>query len=77
MATKTKLTVGQRLYSLSRQKMGNTSQRRTVCHDVLITEIPEGERFVIASWNGNPPRRYYEKDITKLRIKDPRLKDKN
>jgi hypothetical protein len=70
MATLSRLTVGQVLYSVERVKMGNTSMRRGALYRVRITEICEDS--VMASWNGNPPRRYGLRAIKKWRVNEPR-----
>jgi hypothetical protein len=71
MASISKLTVGQTLFSLSRQKMGNTNVSRTACHLVVVKAIAEDLSFIEASWNGNPSRRYYPREVAKLKIKKP------
>lgn len=74
MATIAKLTPGQVLYDLRRQKMGNTAVRRTACYDVRVIEVASDGSHIIASWNGNTPRRYRESDVRKLRVKKPEPK---
>ncbi len=74
MATIEKLKVGQTLYELRRQKMGNTNVSRKACFDVYVREIAEDKRSVMASWNGNPPRRYNAREVAKLRVKKPEKK---
>lgn len=74
MAKIEKLTVGQTLYELRRQKMGNTTVSRTACYEVKVREIAEDKRSIMASWNGNPPRRYNVRDVAKLKVKKPEKK---
>lgn len=74
MATIAKLTPGQTLYELRRQKMGNTAVRRTACYEVRVIEVAGDGSHIIASWNGNAPRRYRESDVKKLRVKKPEPK---
>lgn len=74
MATLGQLQVGQTLYSISRQKMGNTTVSREVCHPVTITAIDPDGRWVEARWNGNPPRRYYPRQVQQWRVSRPKPK---
>jgi hypothetical protein len=69
MATLSKLKAGQIVYSVERQQMGNTSARRNALYEVRIVEIRDG--YVIASWNGNPPRSFNAKSIAKWKVKKP------
>ena len=71
MASISKLTVGQTLYSLSRQKMGNTTVSRTACHTVVVKSIAPDLSSIEASWNGNRPRLYSLREIAKLKVKKP------
>jgi hypothetical protein len=74
MATISKLVPGQVVYSIERQKMGNTTMSRNALYPVRIIEIdPEG-KFVVASWNGNPARTYRQRQVTKWRVSKPEPK---
>jgi hypothetical protein len=68
-----KLKVGEVYFTVSRQKMGNTTMRTVAIHPVRVKEIEPDSRSVIASWNGNAPRRYYDRDYSKWREKQPLL----
>jgi hypothetical protein len=68
-----KLTVGQTVYSVERRNMGNTTLRTTSVFDVRIMEIDPEKRWVMASWNGNTPRKYYLGSIVKWKEKEPVL----
>lgn len=50
------LEVGMTVWSLSRTKMGNTTIKTVTLHSVVIKEVHDNH--VIASWNGNAPRRF-------------------
>ena len=71
MATISKLNVGQILYSVESQRMGNTTMRRKAVFDVRVVEIAPDKRSIRASWNGNPPRIYRENEVGKLRVSKP------
>lgn len=55
------------LWDCHRVRMGNTTMRRMACWKVRILSINEADRSAIVSWNGNPPCRYKERDLKKLR----------
>lgn len=69
MATLSKLTPGQILYDVHSERMGNTTIRRQGVWKVRVIEVYEDHAVV--SWNGNPPRKYRERDIKPLRVKEP------
>lgn len=68
-----KLEVGMVVYDVHSYKMGNTSVRSIGVWPVRIKEIDHEKRKVLASWNGNTPSWLYERDITKLKEKEPIL----
>lgn len=75
MATIGRLKPNQVLYTVVRQKMGNTTVSRGVLHRVVVKEIdPEG-RYVVASWNNNPARKYFERDVARWRVSEPKPKN--
>lgn len=54
-----RLKKGDHIWKKTRQKMGNTTITQTVFHPVTIISIdPEG-RFVMLSWNYNPPQKVF------------------
>lgn len=74
MATIRNLKPGQVLYTVTRQKMGNTTVSRGVMHQVVVKDVdPEG-RFVMASWNGNPVRKCFERDVARWKVNQPKSK---
>lgn len=74
MATISKLKPEQVVYERRRQKMGNTTVSRTALYSIRIIEVdPEGQ-FVMASWNGNIPRKYREADVKKWLVNKPEPK---
>ncbi len=74
MATIRNLKPDQVLYTVTRQKMGNTTISRGVLHHVVVKEVdPEG-RFVMATWNSNPVRKYFERDVARWKVNQPQPK---
>ncbi len=71
MATLSKLKVGQTLYKIQSQYAGNTTVKRRVCYEVVVKEILPDGAGIMASWNGNPPVIYRNRDIKKLRVNKP------
>lgn len=72
--TISKLKVGQIVYSVSTSKMGNTTVSTTNVHAVRIVEInPGASPYVVASWNGNAPRKFYKTAFSKWRASKPLL----
>lgn len=69
MATLKNLTVGQVLHTITKHKMGNTTMNTISVHQATIVEVHEN--YVIATWNGNTPRRYSEREVSKWRTKKP------
>lgn len=71
MAALNRIQPGQVLYTLTRQKMGHTTMSRLAVHEVRVVEmLPEG-RGVLASWNGNTPRKFYASQVAKWRVNRP------
>lgn len=71
MATISRIKPGQTLYHVAKQKAGNTTMHRTAVFAVHVSEVdPEG-RFVLASWNGNPARKFRPNVVAKWRVSKP------
>jgi hypothetical protein len=68
-----KLRVGQVVYSVERRLMGNTTLSTVDVRKITITEIGPDNRWVMASCNGNVPRKYLERQTSKWRKKEPIL----
>ncbi len=76
MATIANIKPDQVLYTVTPQKIGNTTLRRKALHEVKVVSIdPEG-RFVVASWNHNAPRKFYESSVSKWKVNKPEPKGK-
>ena len=74
MATITKLKPGQVVYSIQSQRMGNTVLNRRACFTVQIAEVNIDQGWVLASWTGNTPTRYYADSIRKWKVRKPEPK---
>ena len=74
MATISKLKPEQVVYERRRQKMGNTTVSRTALYSIRIIEVDSEGLFVMASWNGNTPRKYREVDVKKWLVSKPEPK---
>jgi hypothetical protein len=69
MASINKIKPGQILYDYHKYKMGNSTMRTEGCWPVEVLEVDLENRKACCSWNGNPPRWYYEEGIKRLRVK--------
>lgn len=65
------LKVGTIAYTITKTKAGNTNLKTTIVHSVVVTEIHE--KYVMASWNGNKPKKFYESSISKWKKNEPVL----
>jgi hypothetical protein len=74
MADIKKLTVGQVLWVMRRHNMGKTTMKTTSLYTMRVTEICDGGKYVMASWNGNPARRCSEKDVRSWRVNKPMMR---
>lgn len=61
------------VYDVGHHKMGNTSLTTVGVWDVRIVSVDADSRSCMASWNGNPPKRFYEHSIRKWRANRPLL----
>jgi|SRR5271157_6370252 len=67
------LSVGQVVYNVQRRKMGNTTISDTCVFSILVKEIDPAGQYVIASWNCNPPERFYARSVSKWRKEKPMM----
>lgn len=71
------LEVGDRLWEVRRQKLGNTTMSADAVFDVVVREIRRREngRFdsALCSWNGNQPKQWFLGGLMKLRTCYPVL----
>ena len=66
-----KLEVVMSLWSVSRVNMCNTTLKTVVVHPVVIVEVHDNH--VIATWNGNAPRRFGESVVKGWKKEKPLL----
>lgn len=66
-----KLTPGQIVYSAERGRMGNTTEYTVRLYRVKIISINLANQSVEASWNGNPPQKFYRGTWKKWRVEEP------
>lgn len=57
-----RVKVGDRLWSSSMQKMGNTTMSRRAYFPVVVKEIAPDLSYFIISWNGNKPHKVFPKN---------------
>lgn len=74
MAAISRIKPGQVLFTVSRQKMGNTTMSYDAVHEVRVTEVDADGQFVMASWNSNAIRRYLAIDVAKWKVSRPIVK---
>lgn len=73
MASFNRIKVGQTLYTVTRQRMGNTTMTRLAVHTVLVKEIDPVKRKVFAVWNHfNAPEWYNERQISRWKVNKPK-----
>ncbi len=71
MAEISKLKPGQVVWSVSKHRIGNTMVKTTAIHSVSITEVDPQGKFVVASWNHNPAKKFYPSQVKPWRINRP------
>lgn len=69
MASISKLKPGQTLYTITRQRMGNTTLKTIAIHPVTVREVHED--YVLASWNGNPARKFNASAVSGWKVSRP------
>ena len=65
----TSLKPGDLVFNVTKTKMGNTTLKTISIYPVKIIEVHENH--VIASWNGNAPKRFGENVVSKWKKKQP------
>lgn len=64
---------GETYYTVSRQKMGNTTMSTVAIHSVKVVSCDSVKETVVASWNYNGPRTFYPREYAKWRKTKPML----
>lgn len=62
---------GMVLYDLHRERAGNTMMHRWGVWEVRVISVDVEGRTAEASWNGNRPQTYTEKELRELRVERP------
>jgi hypothetical protein len=70
-----KLQPGMIVYDVHKYRMGNTMISTVGVWPVQIIDVDKGKSIVTASWNGNPPKRFYRIEWSKWRLNKPVLID--
>lgn len=68
-----KIQAGMILYDLHKYRMGHTTMSSWGVWTVQVISVNPEERTAIVSWNGNPPQRWRESQLCKLRAKKPEM----
>lgn len=73
MATISRLKPGQVVWEQHKTRQGNTTMSKMGTWSLKIIEVhaDADPPYVIASWNCNPPRRYYERSVRTWKVKNP------
>jgi len=64
-----KLQPGMVLYDRHRERMGNTTMSRMGEWRVRVISIDAERRQAVVSWNGSPPKVWYERQLCRLSAK--------
>ena len=67
------LKAGGSVYDVGRRIMGNTTISTVSVWRVRIVSVDVADGVVVAEWNGNPAKRYYQRDWSKWRASEPML----
>lgn len=68
------VSVGQVLYTVRRELAGNTTTSRIAVHPVKVISVDPDSKWVFASWNGNEPRRFWDRHVRQWRVNKPESK---
>lgn len=66
-----KLQPGMKVYDVGKTKMGNTTLTTVSIWPVTIQSVDPETRTVMASWNGNQARKFYERSYSKWKAEMP------
>lgn len=74
MASINKIKSGQVLFDKHKHRAGHTTIMIEDVWPVYVVSVHKEEGYVIASWNGNKPEKFYENRIKGLYVKKPKFK---
>ncbi len=63
------LKPGMVVYDVQRHRMGNTTVMTHSVYKVHVLEVHDNH--IVASWNGNPPTKYFEGGVARLKKNEP------
>lgn len=72
MAKIDRITPGQVLFDVKRNIGIYAWSCKYSVYPVYVTEVNIEEGYIIASWNHNPPKKMFVRQINKLRVKEPK-----
>lgn len=67
------IKVGDTLWDVRREFMGNTTMRTTTLAPVRVEAVDTEQRRALVRWNHNPARWWTERMLRRLRAKKPEL----
>ena len=68
-----KLAPGMVVYDVHRHKLGNTTISTVGVWTVRIVSVDHNTKRVMASWNGNRAKMFFDGEVSKWREKEPLL----
>lgn len=71
MANFDKLEVNQVLWTVTKERMGNTMVKTVRIHTAKVVELDMDNRRALISWNGNRPRWVSEYHLKNYRVNRP------
>jgi hypothetical protein len=72
MASFDRIQPGQVLFTVTRQRAGNTTMTRQAVHSVVVVSVDKERRRCEACWNSNKPRTFFESSVKRWKVRDPR-----
>lgn len=65
----------QTLWDYHRYQMGNTTMKKMGEWRVKVIEVDLEERKALCSWNGNPPKWFSERSISKWKVNRRKMEE--
>lgn len=75
MATLANLKPGQVLYEVVSHRMGNTMCRTQSLYEIKVIEVNVAEGWVLATWNGNKPKRCLDYHVRRWKVNKPERRE--
>lgn len=67
-----KIEAGMKLMDVHRTRMGNTTMSEWGLWYVRVISVDRDERSAMVRWNGNPPEKWYARELERLYTKEPK-----